>query len=648
MMKAEHKKLFEPVQLGKLRLKNAIAMSPMQPRFVEGTNEDATFTKWYVDYYKERAKGGVGLIITGQVKAEKKIDPYPTNACFPVLDREEKVKEFAELTETVHRYGTKIVAQLSAGAGRLADYPREEQWPAAPSELNMFYNPDLRTRVLTVDEIKGLIEAYGKAAAKVKQAGFDGLYIHADAYLIDQFISSCWNNRTDEYGGTFEKRMRFFNECYEVARAAVGDRFPILVGLALDHGFVDGRKMEETLKIAKYIESKYDIDAFHVRNGCYDGMSMLSPNAHYPDGLVVENAKIFRENIKTPIIIDGKFGEPDLTAEVVTSGITDVVGMARGLLGDPQWPNKVRRGNYDDIRPCIRCMECFDRVLKGRYMGCTVNAHVGQERSDKSLPAIIKKNVLVVGAGPAGMEAARVAAERGHNVTLVEKEDHIGGRLNEAAAPDYKYLIGKFMNWQNNALSKVNVTKVLGSKVDLDYIRKHQPDTVILAAGATPMVPRIKGIEKSLHGVDVLNSRVKVEGKTVVIGGGLVGCETAYFLANQGVEVEIVELREDIVLDVSVFNRFDMIHELQTMGVKVHASAMVKEVTDEEIIFTQNNEEKTIKTSNTVLAAGFTTSDEFYLELQNEVDEVFVVGDAVRARKIYDAVHDGYEIGREI
>ncbi|MDG3085556.1 NAD(P)/FAD-dependent oxidoreductase [Vibrio hannami] len=647
-MKGAHSKLFESVQLGRLKLKNRIAMSPMQPRFVEGTHQDATFSKWYVDYFKERAKGGVGLIITGQIKAEKNIDPYPTNACFPVLDSEEKVKEFAELTEVVHRYGTKIIAQLSAGAGRLADYPREEQWPAAPSELSMFYNPDLKTRSLELDEIKGLIAAFGKAAGKVKQAGFDGLYFHADAYLIDQFISSCWNQRTDEYGGSFENRMRFFDECFTAAKAAVGDDFPIFVGLALDHGFEGGRKMDETLQIARYMESKYHIDAFHMRNGCYDGFSSLSPNAHYPDGTVVDNAKIFRKEIKTPIIIDGKFGEPDLTTEVVESGLTDVVGMARALLSDPEWPNKVRQGRVEEIRPCIRCMECFDRVLKGKYMGCSVNAKVGQERSLPVMPAIAQKDVLVIGAGPAGMEAARIAAQRGHRVTIADKAQKLGGRLNEAAAPDYKYLVGKFKDWQANAMSKMDIEIKIGIDIDAAYVEQHNPDTVVLATGAKPFVPKIEGIEKAFHGVDILNEKVTVTGKTVVIGGGLVGCETAYFLAKRGVEVEIVELRDDIVTDVSVFNRFEMIGELEALNVKVHTDSMVSKVAGEGIVVVSAGEEKVLNADSIVLAAGFIPDDELYFDIQSMVDEVYLIGDATKARKIYDAVHDGYEIGKEI
>jgi len=647
-VKKKYAKLFEPVQIGKLTLRNKIVMSPMHTKFMDGTAGDATFTHWYTEYFRERAKGGVGLIITGHIKAEKKVDPFPRKYLFPVLDVDDRIKEFAELTETVHRYGAKIVAQLSPGTGRVADFFQPGNWPAAPSELPSLYFPNLVTRQLTKVEITQLIEAFGKAADRVKRAGFDGLYIHGLIYLIDQFISSCWNHRVDEYGGNVQNRLRFLKECLESARSYTGDGFPVIIGLCLEHGHESGRKLEETIILAKEIE-KLDVDAFHVRNGSYDSIETFIPNAHYPDGMVLKNAVLFRREIKTPIIVDGKFADPDLILNAIEDGKTDLIGMGRQLLADPQWPIKVKKGKVDEIRPCIRCMECLVRTRSGKYIGCSVNSKLGHERDQPVLPASIPKKVLVIGGGPAGMEAARVAASRGHNLTLVEKSSELGGLMLVASVPSYKYLIHKFNLWLQRQIRE-RCEIILGLEADESFIREKDPDVIVVAVGARPFIPKVPGIHMKnvLQAVDVLGKRISVGKKLVVIGGGPVGCDTAYTLASSGKSVDIIEMLPEILQGISVFNKHSLVNELSSLGVRIHVETKLAEVKDTGVVVVKDGKQNFIEADSIIIAAGFLDEDSTDGKFEELADEVYFIGDVVKARTIYDAIQEGYIVGKEI
>lgn len=640
-------RLFEGAKIGTLKLKNRIVMSPMHAKFMEGSAESPIFGHWYTEYFRERAKGGVGLIITGHIKCERKIDPYPLKSMFPVMDSDERIAEFTYLTETIHNYGTKIAAQLSAGTGRLADIPYEEKWPAASSEIALYRFPNLTTRELKKTEIYELIDSYGKAADRIKRAGFDALYIHCLGYIIDQFISSCWNNRKDEYGGSMVNRLRFLKECLESARRYIGD-LPVIVGLALDHGYDGGRKIEETIAIAKEIE-KLKIDAFHIRNGSYDGIGHLIPNAHYPEGAVLKNASKFKRVIKTPVIVDGGFSDPYMCAKIIKEKKADLIGLGRALLTDPQWPRKVKESRTSEIRPCIKCMECFDRIRSSKYIGCSVNAKLGHERSFPISLTGTSKKVLVVGGGPAGMEAARIAAIRGNKVILAEKKEELGGRLVEGAAIAYKYLIGKFNLWLQNELKRHNVEVMLKREADEDLVKKIEPDVIIIATGAKPVIPEIKGIErKNVKLVeDILRQNAAVGDKVVVIGGGAVGCDTACALSEKGRNVTIVEQLPELIRGVSVFNKSSILDAISSFGVSVRLNTIVKEVRQNGVLV-ENGKESFIEADTIVVSAGYVGDDKVYEKLKTLGKRMYQIGDCVSTRNIYDAIHEGYIIGKEI
>lgn len=495
-MKSRYENLFQPMMIGNVRIRNRIVMSPMQTRYVEGT-ADPSFNHWYAEYFKARAKGGVGLIITGHIEADQKFDRYPVNAVFPALDCEQKVKDFAEVTEIVHRYGAKIAAELCPGSGRIADIVDNKNWPSSASEVPMLYYKNLTTRAMTKAEIAYLAEEFGKAAQRAKKAGFDILYVHIDSYLLDQFASECWNKRTDEYGGSIENRLRFARECVDSARKLIGNDFPIIVGLALDHGFEGGRKVEQTIELAKEIE-KWNIQAFHMRAGSYDNEMDLMPNAHYPDGYVLQFSDKFRAAVRTPMIIDGKFGDPAFMSEIIDQDRTDFIGMGRQLLADPEWCNKVRTGRENEVRYCLKCMKCFERIVESKFVECAVNPELGHEREAPVLPTAAPKKVLVVGGGAAGMEAAKTAASRGHKVVLIEKSDKLGGKLISASVPDYKQDIERYREWQINELNKQKVEVRLNTAVNRAVVEEIHPDVIIAACGSEPFVPESKALRSRI------------------------------------------------------------------------------------------------------------------------------------------------------
>lgn len=304
-------------------------MSPINPQFSIG--EPSVLGERFYEYYKARAKGGVGLIITTHVKAEKNIDPYPLTYGYATLDSASQIKYFYEITEMAHRYDAKIAIELSPGTGRLADDALKDRWPVGPSENGLLGMPDIKTRELTKDEIQGLVEAYGRAAGLAKQAGFDIIYVHFTAYLGDQFLSSVWNRRTDEYGGSLENRMRFLVECIESARNNVGKDFPLIVGLALDHGFPGGRELDETIQIAKKLK-EIGIDTLHLRRGSYDNMNLLIPTEYMEDGVSVEYANKVKKEAGIQVISDDNIGDPVLAEKLVSENKLDFVGLARPLL----------------------------------------------------------------------------------------------------------------------------------------------------------------------------------------------------------------------------------------------------------------------------------------------------------------------------
>jgi len=641
-------KLFEPGYIGKLKIKNRLVMSPINTQFTTG--DPSILGEKFYEYYKARARGGVGLIITTHVKAEKSIDPYPLTYGYATLDSASQIKYFYEITEMAHRYDTKIAIELSPGTGRLADAALKDRWPVGPSENGLLGMPDVKTRELTKDEIHGLVEAYGRAAGLAKQAGFDIIYVHFTAYIGDQFLSSVWNRRTDEYGGSLENRMRFLVECIESARKNVGKDFPLIVGLALDHGFPGGRELDETIEIAKKLK-ELNIDTLHLRRGSYDNMNLLIPTEYMEDGVSVEYANIVKEQAGIQVISDGNIGDPVLAEKLISENKLDFIGLARPLLADPEWVNKVRTDKKEDIIPCVRCMQCINRVFFGQFAACSVNPVLGKEYLSPMQPARNPKNVLVIGGGMAGMTCAKLAEDKGHNVTLIEKTSKLGGHLLEGAVIDHKKEVDAYYEHLVREIRNSKVKVEYNTQATKELVHKLKPDVVVIATGSVPVVPDVPGIDKPNVRIatTLLKNRQETGQNVIIVGGGLVGCETGLYLAQKGKNVTIIDMLPEVAQDVIFMSKFSLLQALSDKGIKTQGGLKLKEVTDKGILVEDvNGNIKELNCDTVVISTGLRSDDTLYNELLDEVDEIYKIGDCVKARMFIDASQEAFQVARDI
>jgi len=623
-------------------------MSPINTQFTTG--DPSILGEKFYEYYKARARGGVGLIITTHVKAEKSIDPYPLTYGYATLDSASQIKYFYEITEMAHRYDTKIAIELSPGTGRLADAALKDRWPVGPSENGLLGMPDVKTRELTKDEIHGLVEAYGRAAGLAKQAGFDIIYVHFTAYIGDQFLSSVWNRRTDEYGGSLENRMRFLVECIESARKNVGKDFPLIVGLALDHGFPGGRELDETIEIAKKLK-ELNIDTLHLRRGSYDNMNLLIPTEYMEDGVSVEYANIVKEQAGIQVISDGNIGDPVLAEKLISENKLDFIGLARPLLADPEWVNKVRTDKKEDIIPCVRCMQCINRVFFGQFAACSVNPVLGKEYLSPIQPARNPKNVLVIGGGMAGMICAKLAEDKGHNVTLIEKTSKLGGHLLEGAVIDHKKEVDAYYEHLVREIRNSKVKVEYNTQATKELVHKLKPDVVVIATGSVPVVPDVPGIDKPNVRIatTLLKNRQETGQNVIIVGGGLVGCETGLYLAQKGKNVTIIDMLPEVAQDVIFMSKFSLLQALSDKGIKTQGGLKLKEVTDKGILVEDvNGNIKELNCDTVVISTGLRSDDTLYNELLDEVDEIYKIGDCVKARMFIDASQEAFQVARDI
>ena len=665
-MKNFYGPLLRPINIGSIELKNRVTMSPMDFKFVYGNYPDSTLTERLANVYKARAKGGAALIFTSHIKAEQKLDPFPKSLTFPIIDRDERIKEFAEIADAVHLYGTKIAAELSPGSGRYADYIVDEEVVSA-SAVPTQYDHNIITRPLKREEIAYLVDCYGKAAGRLKAAGFDAICIHASCgYLIGQFLSPAWNHRTDEYGGSPQKRMRFLIECIESAKRNVGDDFPLLLSLTVDEklsninlgtlttgktiddshsmpAFSDGITVDYAIEVAQTLEHKGYVDAYHVRIGNYYDQEHIIPSAYSTNEEYREAIIAFKAGVTKPVIFDNKLSDPAQMQQMIEQGETDLVSMGRGWIAEPEWVKKAEK-DVSEIRPCIRCMMCLETLWQGKYCQCAVNPRFGHE-GELILPAAASKNVLVIGGGPGGMTAALTAAQRGHKVSLIEKSDHLGGRLFEAGSSAFKTEILAFCRWLVRQVEASEVNLHLGIKANSEYILTKSPDAVIVATGSDPIILNVPGGEKAILAEDVLLERKATANNVVIVGGGMVGCEAAYKLREQGKDVTIVEMRPDILMDTSVVYRHAAVRKIKDTGAKIITNAVLSEIDEKAVVL---NDQTVVPCDNVVWAVGFKPDNSLYQALYDKLDEAYLIGDGKGARKVFNAVQEGYRIASEL
>ncbi|MBT9131331.1 MAG: NADH oxidase [candidate division WS2 bacterium] len=645
-MNKPFEKLFEPGQIGKMKIKNRIVMPPMVMNYA-GLNGEVTDTM--INYYQERARGGVGLIIVEATEVD-----YPNGLATAIplaIHQDRYIAGLNRLVQAIHMYGAKAALQLHHG-GRQA-FIMEGQQPVAPSPIPCKVKQTL-PRKLTIKEIEVLVEKFSQATLRAKTAGFDAIQIHgAHGYLITQFMSPYTNKRQDKYGGTFKKRMRFPLEIIQRTRELVGNDFPIIFRISADEFVKGGLTLEDSKHIAKTLEEA-GINAIDVSAGIYESLFKIIEPMSYPEGWRVYLAEEIKKIVSIPVITVGQIRSPEFAESIIAKGKADFVALGRALIADPYWPQKARENKVNEIRHCLSCnIGCLGRIFSSLPAACTVNAQVGREKEFGIKLAEKKKKIMVVGGGPAGMEAARVASLRGHEVTLYEKNRQLGGQLIVAAASPGKDKISHLNKYYSGQLKKAGVKIILDRKVDERLVEEVKPDVLIIATGSEPFIPDIPGIsgKNVLVYQDVLSGKVKVLGeKVVVAGGGMVGCDTALYLASQGKKVIIVEKQEALAMDMEITNRLDLILEsLPKAGVQFLLNRTIAEISEKGIMTLDRQRKKFfIEADKVVIALGTKSVDALEKKARNIVSEVHIIGDSKKPRQIIDAIFEGAVVAQSL
>ena len=632
-------KLFDEIKIGSMTLKNRVVLAPM------GTTTDHTngFNMRDVNFYGERARGGAGLILTGAVVSSTEFEPSPCQKLTNVKD----VYMLHMVAERVHCYGAKFGIQLSPGIGRM-NWIDPHTPPYSSSPCPNYYKPDLICREMPTDGVKRLVKSMGESAKLAKDAGVDIIEIHAyGGYLIDQFNSAKWNHRTDEYGGSLENRMRFMMEIVDAVRDTCGKDYPIAVKMTLDSIDDEERPLEEGLAIAKALADSGKIDMIHFGRGAYSCRWRMVSSVYQPVGFDLDAAAKVRDVIgNLPLMAHGKLNHADVAEEALQNGIVDLVAIGHGMIADPHWANKVKKGRLDEINPCIGCGECHFNAMKGRARPCAVNPLCMHENEYELTPAQEKKRVLVIGAGPGGMKAAISAAQRGFEVTLWEKNQRMGGIMAAAGAPRFKADVKDQVAYLIRQVKKNAIDLQLGKEATLESVQAFDPDFVVVASGADPVMIPIPGADKPnvSTAVPVLLKEKEVGQRIVVVGGGEVGCELSSELRLQGKDVTMVELLDDILrtADHFVANDQNIRYLVEHSGTAILCSTKLTEILDDGVIVERDGAKEKIACDSVVFAAGFRADHSLYQAIKSAGIECVQVGDNVKPGKVIDAIHQAY------
>ncbi len=662
----KYHQLFETVKIGSVEIRNRFAMAPMGPLGLG--DAEGGFNQRGIEYYTARARGGTGLIITGVTFVDNVIEEHgmPSVPC-STHNSVHFVRTGRELTERIHAYDSKIFLQMSGGFGRvtiptnLGEFP-----PVAPSPIQHRWL-DKTCRELTVTEIKTIIKNFGDGAYNAKRAGFDGVQIHAvhEGYLIDQFAISLFNNRTDEYGGSLENRLRFAREIVEEIKNRCGEDFPVTLRYSpksfikgLRDGALPGEEFEEKGRdIPEGIEAakllvKYGYDALDVDVGSYDSWWWSHPPMYQDKGLYIPYAKIVKEAVDVPVICAGRMDNPELALGALNEGALDMVSLGRPLLADENYVNKLRAGKTKDIRPCLSCQEgCMGRIQEYAVLNCAVNPAACREKETALVKAFDSKKVLIVGGGVAGCEAARVLAIRGHKPVILEKSNRLGGNLIPGGAPDFKEDDLALVAWYEHTLKSLNVEVKLNTEATADMVKNYDADTVIISTGSKPKIFDLGDNTKVFPAADLLNKTVPSGDNIVVVGAGLVGCELALWLAQEGKKVTLVEVLDKIlaVNGPLCHANFEMLERLIPYnGIEILTSAKVVKATQDGVVVNVNGTDREISADTVALSVGYLAENKLYEDIKFDIGDLHLIGDARKVSNIMYAIWDAYEVASNI
>ena len=687
-MNSKYEALFTPWKIGNVEIKNRIVMCPMGGTSLFGWMEHTGnhFDKEAAKFFIDKAKNNVGLIIPG-------IAPIKSTYMGQWLYQNKKMfKELKEFMDEIHKYGAKLFIQITAGMGRSWAIPtalvplhnmpvvRDLIKPiinipyqcASPSELPSRWSDKVTCRAMTVKEIADIIDAFAKTAELCKEAGVDGVEVHAvhEGYLLDQFTLEYTNKRTDEWGGSFENRYRFATDIVKAIKAKCGDDYPVSLRYSVKSYVKDfckgavpgekfteiGRDMEESKKAAKYLQDA-GYDMLNADNGTYDSWYWAHPPMYMPQNCNLKDVSEIKKVVDIPVVCAGRM-EPDVGAKAIAEGNIDAMGVARQFLADAEWITKMIEDRMEDIRPCICCHNaCFNMShYKGIANGqsiydashisrCALDPQVMQSTKYKIEPADKKKNIAIIGGGIGGMEAAIVCAKRGHKVTLYEKSDRLGGVFIAAAAPSFKEKDKMLIAWYERELKKYkNIIVELETEItDLNLIKA---DEIIIATGAKARRIPIDGVENSIEAIDYLLEKEEVGKDVVVIGGGLTGCEIAYDLYLKGKNPVIVEAQQDLIVSkaICLANSSYLRDFFEANKVPVYLESTVSKITKKNVtIKDKDGNEKTIDADSVIMSVGYTPAP-----IAKKSRHVHIIGDAASVGSLRTVIWGAWDVCMKI
>lgn len=624
--------------IGNLELSNRLIMPAMGSSHGEA---DGKVGEELIEYYAARARGGFGLIITEFVCVDLVGKAMPGQL---MINSDEFIDGFKQLTDRIHEEGGKIFLQLQHSGRQTVSHFTGMQ-PVAPSPIPCPINREL-PRELTVAEVYETVNKFGDAALRAKDAGFDGVEIHgAHGYLVAQFLSSYSNKRADEFGGDIAGRTRFAVDLIKNIKEKCGKGFPLIFRISGDERVEGGRKIEETVIIAKALE-KAGADAIHVSTGVYASMPYMVAPANVPNGFNLYAAEAVKKGVTIPVIAVGRINDPVMAEEVIVAGIADFVALGRASIADPEFPNKVKENRIDEISPCVGCMTRCNGAPgidpNDHGVSCMLNPFSGHERTMKITKSDSPKNIVVVGGGLGGLEVAWVSAARGHKVTLFEKSNKIGGQVVPGSVPPWKHELTRGIKYYAQMCKKYGVDIKLGVVADVDNIISANPDEVILATGATPITPAIpnEGIPV-VQAIDVLRGQVMLGQKVLIVGGGMVGLETAEYLLTQNRQVTVVEMLDKAGEGLNPNIQYFIFKALKEGGVDILTNTKVEKFTqDGAVCLSLSGNVKLSGYDMVILAIGSKAYNPLEEDLKGKVKSIHLIGDAVKSRRIVDAVEE--------
>ena len=637
-------KLFQELKIGSMTMKNAAFMAPMSLGY---ESQDGTVNEVLQEYWEARAKGGVGCIITDALSVDPNVPYLGNTLCFR---SEESIESYRTFTDRIHKYGTKIIPQIT--------HPGPESISAfmgIPPKASSTYINSMgqKTRELKKEELPAIIEQYAKTSYDAKRAGFDGIELHcAHAYmLLGSFLSPMRNKRTDEYGGSLDNRARLLFQVLDAIKEKCGRDFPVILRMSGSERNSQGNTLQDMLYLVPMLE-KHGVDAFEISGGTqYEQCNKIIPCHGEVRGVNVPEAEAIKNVAKVPVIVVGKINEPSYAEYLVDSGKVDGVVIGRALLADPEFVGKAERGETDAIAPCTACaIGCVGEQSNRRHASCVINPALGREKEFCFTKSDTPKKTAVVGGGIGGMAAARAFAMCGHDVTLFEKEEQLGGQMRLACIPPHKQEISRWIIYLEKELEKLPVDIRLGAKADAAMLKGAGYEVIVAATGAEPSLPPVKGIdkEKAVNAWQVLTEEVPVLGGNVlVVGGGIVGCETCEFLVHQArgpLHVTMIEMADAIGAGMVVNNQVPMMKRLAQMGIEMKTGCRLLEVKENAAIVECRGQVTELnRLTHIIYACGARPVRGLYEELKEAYPEAVLIGDAQQPAQALEAVRQAVE-----